>query len=428
MDKEITRRGDLFKSKNVSNIGRYNEIADEPLPRILLIIDEFQKLLDGDYRSSTYFGTTLEDFGRRARSFGINMLLSTQSLVGVDFRHTMSQFGLRIVMKLNSARDCSSFLDDNNYAPYTDITHKGEAVYNARGGLLNGNVKFQAAYIGETRLLNLISRLNDVALERYGTDVGEERFIYDGATAGDYSTNSELSDYQAINDKECTIFIGEPCAISRQHIRTTLVNKRASNILAVGKDTDAMLSIMKYGIEQILTQSRHDAKVIVLDNSEDEIADIRARFITDARISWPNGESEILSMIETLSTMLNERKESSRMEPRCIVFIHDLNGISELKKADRYSPTPKQLQILHDVINDGPSKGMHVILLAQTFNQFAEMFEPMLQSFDTRVELKGGDGFRVFKNMDEKNAIKREYQANVLLPKMEEPIRVKLYK
>lgn len=428
LDKEITRRGDLFKSRNVSNIGRYNEVADEPLPRILLIIDEFQKLLDGDYRSSTYFGTTLEDFGRRARSFGINMLLSTQSLAGVDFRHAMSQFGLRIVMKLNSARDCSSFLDDNNYSPYTDITHKGEAVYNARGGLLNGNVKFQAAYLGETRLLNLISRLSDAAVERYGSEFGTERFIYDGATAGDFESNPELPNHQKVNDSECSIFIGEPCALSREHIRTTLIRKRASNVLAIGKDTDALLSVMEHSIEQILIQSGHDAKVMVLDNSEDDVAEMRTRYLADARIAWPTEEAEILPLIETLGSMLTERKESSKSEPRCVVFIHDVNGIRELKRADRYSPAPKHLQILHEVINDGPSKGIHVILLAQSYNQFAELFEPTLQNFDTRIELKGGEGFRMFKNMDDKNAVRREYQANVLLPKMDEPIRVKLYK
>lgn len=428
LDKEISRRGDLFKSKSVSNIGRYNEVADEPLPRILLIIDEFQKLLDGDYRSATYFGTTLEDFGRRARSFGINMLLSTQSLAGVDFRHAMSQFGLRIVMKLNSARDCSSFLDDNNYAPYTDLTRKGEAVYNARGGLLNGNVKFQAAYIGETRLLNLISRLNDASIERFGADAWPERYIYDGASAGDYDKNPELAYHQMPNDTECTLFIGEPCALTREHIRTTLIRKRGSNVLAVGKDTDALLSFLDHSIQQVINQSGPDSKIIILDNSEDEISDIRAKYITDTRIAWPDEESEIISLVDNLGSSLSERKDSSSHPNRCVVFIHDLSGIREFKKADRYSPAPKHLQILQDIINDGPSRGMHVVMLAQTYSQFAEMFESALQNFDTRIEMKGGEGFRLFKNMDERNAVKREYQANVLLPKLDEPIRVKLYK
>lgn len=428
LDQEINRRGELFKSKNVSNIGRYNEVADTPLPRILLIVDEFQKLLDGDYSSSNFFGYKLEDFSRRARSFGINMLLSTQSLAGVDFHHAMSQFGLRIVMKLNSARDCSSFLDDNNYAPYTDITRKGEAVYNARGGLLNGNVKFQAAYIGETRLLNLINRFNEASIQRYGENVLGDRYIYDGAAAGDIETNQELVKYQKPNKTECAIFIGEPCSLSREHIKTTLLNKRASNVLIVGKDTNAALSIIEHGLGQILSQSEDDSKIFVFDNSEETIDNIRSAYNSDSRVIWPSDEESILAQIETLEALLKERVTSKLPGPRVVVIMHDITGIRELKKQDRYSPNPRHLQILLDVISDGSSLGIHVILLAKTYSQFATLFESTLQNFDTKIELKGGEGFRLFKNLDEKHGVHREYQANVLLPKMEEPVRVKLYK
>lgn len=428
IDKEITRRGDLFKSRNVSSIGRYNDLSEEPLPRILFIVDEFQKLLDGNYSSTTYFASILEDFARRARSFGINMLLSTQSLSGVDFRFAMSQFGLRIVMKMNSARDCSYFLDDNNYTPYTDITHKGEAVYNARGGLLNANVKFQSAFIGGTRLLNLINRLSDAAQNRYGGDMDMARYIYDGASAGDFASNTDIVNYKKDNDKECVLFLGEPCALSQEHICTRLVRRRASNILSIGKDLDAALSVLRYGIKQILDQSGEKSRVYVFDNSGADISEVKNIFVSDARVSWLSNDNEILSVVENLGDMLSRRKELSDDMSRTVVFIHNIDGIPEFKKTDFYSPVPKYLQILMDVINEGPAMGIHVILQCQTYSQFSTMFESTLQNFDTRMEFKGGEGYRIFSSYDDRTAIKYNYQANVLLPRMDEPVRVKLYK
>jgi hypothetical protein len=84
LNDEIERRGELFKGQNVSNIAKYNKASKEKLPRILVVIDEFQKLLDGDARTTNFVSSALDDIGRRGRSFGINLILSTQSLAGVN--------------------------------------------------------------------------------------------------------------------------------------------------------------------------------------------------------------------------------------------------------------------------------------------------------------------------------------------------------
>jgi len=45
---EIERRGKLFKEANAQNIAKYKEKTGNKMPRVLIVIDEFQKLLDGD--------------------------------------------------------------------------------------------------------------------------------------------------------------------------------------------------------------------------------------------------------------------------------------------------------------------------------------------------------------------------------------------
>ena len=99
----IAERGELFKAVNVSELTRFNDKSDRKLPRILLIIDEFQKLLE-NYKVSTRVNALLEDVAKRGRAFGIHLLLCTQSLKNSKLEQTTrNQLGLRIVFKLHKS-------------------------------------------------------------------------------------------------------------------------------------------------------------------------------------------------------------------------------------------------------------------------------------------------------------------------------------
>jgi len=114
----------------------------------LLIIDEFQKLLEGNFKIVKEVNVLLEDIAKRGRSFGIHLLLSSQSLINTQLeKTTMNQIGLRIVFKIHKS-ECPRFLDYNNEEP-AKITQKGEAIYNTRSGLLAGNEKIRVDFIDE---------------------------------------------------------------------------------------------------------------------------------------------------------------------------------------------------------------------------------------------------------------------------------------
>jgi DNA segregation ATPase FtsK/SpoIIIE-like protein len=76
---ELKRRNQLFKSLGVKKISQYNKIADEILPRILIIADEFAQfsnIADNDLRKLTY--KKWEEILQKGRSTGIHCLLGTQ--------------------------------------------------------------------------------------------------------------------------------------------------------------------------------------------------------------------------------------------------------------------------------------------------------------------------------------------------------------
>ncbi|MCP4104251.1 MAG: DUF2075 domain-containing protein [Desulfobacteraceae bacterium] len=153
----ISKRGELFKAENTGDITRYNQRAGRKLPRILVIIDEFQKLLEGKYQVAKEVNMLLEDVAKRGRSFGIHLVLCSQSLANTQLeKTTLNQIGLRIVFKIHKS-ECPKFLDYNNEAPAM-LTKKGEAIYNTRSGLLAGNEKIQVDYIDEGMIAEKIAK------------------------------------------------------------------------------------------------------------------------------------------------------------------------------------------------------------------------------------------------------------------------------
>jgi len=161
----ITERGKLFKIKNVSNITRYNKISDKMIPRILLIIDEFQKLLELNNRQNfkivTKINMLLEDVAKRGRSFGIHLILCSQSLLDIELKRGIrNQFGLRIVFKIHKS-ECPKFFDYNNEIP-AYLTQKGEAVYNTDNGQPRSNVTIRINYINESEIPMLINEKNQI--------------------------------------------------------------------------------------------------------------------------------------------------------------------------------------------------------------------------------------------------------------------------
>ena len=91
IDKEITKRGDLFKKHGVSNIKDLKDKKKIKLPRWCVIIDEFQRMLQYDTvgaKSSALF----DDLLRRGRAFGIHFILATQSIYDLNLTPaTLSQ-------------------------------------------------------------------------------------------------------------------------------------------------------------------------------------------------------------------------------------------------------------------------------------------------------------------------------------------------
>ncbi len=167
LDQELQQRGEKFRSVGVQELSEYREASGQSMPRIMLVIDEFQELFVRDDRLAGDCAMLLDRLVRQGRSFGMHVILSSQSLAGAYSlpRATLGQMAVRIAMQCSDADAALILADDNTAARL--IARPGEAIYNDAGGLIEGNQPFQVAWLSNTahrEMLNAIAKRDERAV------------------------------------------------------------------------------------------------------------------------------------------------------------------------------------------------------------------------------------------------------------------------
>lgn len=148
LNQEMHRRMEAFRSVTANDLAEYRDKTRERLPRILLIVDEFQVLFERDDRIAQEAARWLDRLVRQGRAFGIHVLLGSQSLGGSALpRSTLDQMAVRIALQCSEADSRLVLAEDNPAA--RRLSRPGQAVYNSRNGLIEGNTEFQVALFSD---------------------------------------------------------------------------------------------------------------------------------------------------------------------------------------------------------------------------------------------------------------------------------------
>src|SRR5690606_11197808 len=76
LDRQMDERGELFRAAGVQNLAGYRAVKpDAPLPRTLLVVDEFQELFAQDDEVALSAATLLDRLVRQGRAFGMHAVL-----------------------------------------------------------------------------------------------------------------------------------------------------------------------------------------------------------------------------------------------------------------------------------------------------------------------------------------------------------------
>ncbi|GAA7288867.1 hypothetical protein HpCK53_02590 [Helicobacter pylori] len=114
--------------KDLSTYRKHGE-----MPRLIVVIDEFQVLFSDSTskekeRVERYLNTIL----KKGRSYGVHLILATQTMHGSGITSLMAQIASRIALPMD-AEDSDSILSDDDVA--CELTPPTEGIFNNNGGI-----------------------------------------------------------------------------------------------------------------------------------------------------------------------------------------------------------------------------------------------------------------------------------------------------
>jgi len=356
LDAEMTRRSVAYKRAGVTRFADLRAVAAEegrgrPMPRILCVIDEFQVLLAGNDPMATEAVQLLESLARKGRSYGIHLILASQTVLGVEALYAkrdsiFGQFPVRIALPgggdvLEPTNDSAAGLP------------LGTAVVNTAGGL--GGPR------GATR--------------------GHERIVRFPDPHADRAVLSDLRHkLWGARDPEATpprIFAG----YARQHLaddptyRAALAGRGGRPSALLGRVIDVSLSTAAFPLDAspgrhlAVFGSRPDGAE-VLEAAARSVAAFHSPRTTRFVISSLVAEGDELA--KALAVEIGHRQEVVVVDAAGLAAELDLDRPGYRVVFGMDAVSPGTLPMLRRLLREGPGRGVHLLSWWRGLRRFSE--------------------------------------------------------
>jgi S-DNA-T family DNA segregation ATPase FtsK/SpoIIIE len=381
VDEELRRRGDLFRARGAQDIAGYKRNGGtEPMPRSILLIDEFQEFFTEDDKVSQNASVLLDRIVRQGRAFGIHVILGSQTLGGAYTlaRTTIGQMVIRIALQCNEA-DAYLIMDDTNPAPRL-LSRPGEGIYNDSAGAVEGNSPFQTVWLPDD--------VRDASLARVRARADREKksypgpIVFEGNAPADIRENlvlKSLLEAPAIQPPSSPrIWLGAPNSIKGP---TEVVFQRqgGNHLLIVGQREEATLAILSASLVALSAQLPRDgARLFLFDGSPPDspqrawLENLVAAIPREIKIVRNNDVAEV---INALAGEKKDRAAAERVDaPPVFLIFNGLHRFARLRFEEDFSfsggdadaPANPAAQ-LNDLICEGASLGFHTIAACDTY-------------------------------------------------------------
>jgi hypothetical protein len=417
LDAELKRRGDLFRQAGVQDLAGYRQSNGVgPMPRIMLIVDEFQEFFVEDDRIAQEATLLLDRLVRQGRAFGIHVQLGSQTLGGAYSlaRSTLGQMAVRIALQCSES-DAHLILNDDNTAARL-LSRPGEAIYNDANGLIEGNSFFQIVWLSDDRREEYLRLIRDLAVSR-NYIAANPQIVFEGNVPSDIRKNHLLN--QAVASRTYTAgtkapmaWLGEAVAI-KDPTAALFRPQVGSNLLMIGQQDEAALAIVLSIMVSLAAQ--HDpadeqgpasgARFYVLDGSAadaphagmfDKLCNVLPHSIQIA------GARDLGPIISTIADAVDARQKATILEdPSIYLVVYDLQRFRDLRRQDddfsfsrRGEEKPGPAKQFASIVREGPTHRVHTIVWCDSLNNLNRTLErQMIREFDMRVlfQMSAGD-------------------------------------
>jgi len=384
----------------IEKIEEYRKRTGKILPRLIVIIDEFQVLLEKGDKISRKAGALLEKIIREGRKYGIHIIFCTQSYRGLDFNTDL--ITLRIAFNLKDY-DSIKVLGGSNESA-ASLTQKGAAILNNQNGNPKENIRFQCAYTDKMvdRVSFCTSKLSELR------DFHSNRFVFDGSINSDLFTNTEfiklLSSKIKTGSKSpqmSKVYLGVPSFIRHEHIYFKIRRNPGSNLLIIGNDLASAMSSLILANYQLAKQSSSNSYFFIVDflSADDERAGYyydTCKIMNLTNVKY-HKKSDIAELVNSIEQELDNRLDNDKQgignadKGRIVLTLSYIQNSKELKK-DGYNVSPITKKLIK-ILKEGPDVGIHIMVYAYAYKSLLEVFEQnVLNDFENKVILAEGGG------------------------------------
>lgn len=401
VEQEMNRRGDLFRQANFQDFFSYRSKTNTKIPRILLVVDEFQRLFSEDDPLADQAANILAHIVQQGRAFGVHVLLASQTLADAYAvgRATYDKMSVRIALQCTEA-DSRLILGEDNAAARL-LSRPGEAVYNALNGREEGNNFFQVVWLHEDRREYYLKQISALAEKKKFTPSFQQVF-FEGHIPSKISSNSEL--WNAITSKQnksdkgvIKVFLGESTEINPPHTESFIRPQGRSNFMILGQNEKTAYSLISTIWVSICAHTKpENVNFFVLDFSRADdtwasvLPNLQKALPHSAIVARPRDFEKTLSEVNQI---LDKRiKDGEATGEKIFLILAGLHRARELRETDQYGSPGELAQTFAKICREGPDLGIHVIAWCDNLGNLNRLVDrKTIAEFDLRVAMQLGE-------------------------------------
>ncbi|NOY28704.1 MAG: DNA translocase FtsK [Planctomycetes bacterium] len=408
LDEELRRRGERFRELGVQDLAGFREKRLEAMPRLLLVIDEFQEMFVSDDKLSQDAALLLDRLVRQGRAFGIHVLLGSQTLAGAYSlaRSTLGQMAVRIALECSDA-DAHLILSDENTAARF-LSRPGEAIYNDQNGLVEGNSTFQIAWLPDSERQQYLETIR--LLQEKSVATVEPPIVFEGNRPADPRDNEGLvtaiENVEESKTADPVIWLGSAVRIEPP-TQISLRRQSGNHLLIVGQDETSAIGVLSTAVLALAAQHASDpATITVLDGTQPESSEqgvwpaVAAALPCGASVGGPAEASAIVASLAE-EVVRRSKLADTKHAPHYLI-VHNLAPFRDLRQSEEdfgfssslgsQGTNGKTVSIdkqFRNLLCEGPAVGVHVLLWCDSYNSLTRFIDRLtMREFDYRVALQ----------------------------------------
>ncbi len=378
LEAEMTARNALFKKADVGSLYEYREKTGARMPRILLVVDEFQKFFE-KRETADVSETLLENLLRLGRNAGVHLLLATQSLSGMrqigSLEGLKRQLACRIALSC-SVEDSGTLLGQSNEAA-AKLESPPQGILNNENGDKSANVIFAAPEAKRASRKQHLFDLHEAAAAR-GFDFSQCR-VFSGNRLPAFPAPEEFNLCCSVPGMQ-SLLLGRTADFDAAPVVRDMAGK---NLCIIGRLD--FLPDLKRAVAASLSRDGGDKAVLLYSEHPENWG------------AFATSGADVQTVDEEW-TGAGLDAFARRDEPQKFIV---LDGIEDLKPLhpDGYKPSSMAAS-LADLISRPKKTGVQLILCAKDYKRALSVAKELMARCDLRIGDASVSDLAAFSNFD----------------------------